>query len=103
MPTVVVLPLVPVRVSQGARVPSGRGACSRQASSTSLHVGTPAAAARVSSGETAGMPGETTTTSGGAASTASASSAGSGAARSAARSGTSPLSRAASSAAGAAS
>jgi hypothetical protein len=50
---VVVLPLVPVIPSQGT-ILSGR--LSRQASSTSLQMGTPRAAAWTSSGELAGQP-----------------------------------------------
>src|SRR5215218_5597986 len=59
--TVVVLPLVPVSVSQGA-APSRRRI--RQASSTSPHTGTPACWAATSSGWSGRQPGEVTTTSG---------------------------------------
>ena len=61
--TVVVLPLVPVTVSQGAAPSRGR---SRQASSTSPHTGMPVAAAAASSGWSGRQPGEVTTRSTGA-------------------------------------
>src|SRR5690606_17667188 len=53
--TVVVLPLVPVTASHGAP------ARSRHASSTSLHTGTPAVRAAVSSAADGGQPGDATT------------------------------------------
>ncbi len=56
--TVVVLPLVPVTVSQGAAPSCAR---IRQASSTSPHTGTPASAAATSSGWSGRHPGEVTT------------------------------------------
>ena len=57
IPTVVVLPSVPVTVSQGT---SGRVArWRRQASSISLQVSRPARSARRSTGPVAGTPGET--------------------------------------------
>ena len=54
---VVVLPLVPVIPSQGTTL---AGRLSRQASSTSLQIGTPRAAACTSSGAVAGQPVVTT-------------------------------------------
>ena len=56
--TVVVLPLVPVTVSQGAAPLGGR---IRHASSTSPQTGMPAAAAAASSGWSGRHPGEVTT------------------------------------------
>ncbi len=58
MVTVVVLPLVPVTVSHGAAPVAGR---IRQASSTSLHTGTPAPAAPASTGWSGRQPGDVTT------------------------------------------
>ena len=58
MPTVVVLPLVPVTASQGT-CRSGR--LIRQASSTSPHTGMPRSAAWASSGADGRQPGEVTT------------------------------------------
>jgi len=62
MPTVVVLPFVPVRVSHGRR--EGGTHCTRQASSTSLQQGMPACWARSRSGRSGRRPGEATTMSG---------------------------------------
>ena len=58
MPTVVVLPLVPVTVSHGAAPSAAR---MRQASSTSPQTGMPAVAAASMSGSCGGTPGEVTT------------------------------------------